>query len=134
MTASRHISSVRTYSALVASEDDCHTSHFLLTQSLKLVGRGRLYRRGMRPGTWLSKYLKKRTECLNIKLSVVFRCLHCNENSIYVFLFWELHSLSPNFHIHVSVSDLFIPRISPHISCSRIGRSNVGNYKSLTHA
>ncbi len=23
--------------------------------------------------------------------------------------------LSPNFHIHVSVSDLYIPRIGPHI-------------------
>ncbi len=29
--------------------------------------------------------------------------LHCNGNSVYVFLFWELRGLSPNFHIHVSV-------------------------------
>jgi hypothetical protein len=29
---------------------------------------------------------------------------HCKENPIYVFLFWELHGLSPNFHIHVAVS------------------------------
>ena len=29
--------------------------------------------------------------------------MHCNENPIYVFLFWELRTLSPNFHIHVSV-------------------------------
>jgi hypothetical protein len=29
-------------------------------------------------------------------------------------LFWELRGLSPNFHIHVSVSDLYIPRIGPH--------------------
>jgi hypothetical protein len=36
--------------------------------------------------------------------------------------FWELRGLSPNFHIHVSVSDLYIPRIGPHISRSRIGR------------
>jgi hypothetical protein len=42
--------------------------------------------------------------------------LHCNENANYIFLFWELRSLSPNFHIHVSVSDLYIPRIIPHIS------------------
>jgi len=48
--------------------------------------------------------------------------MHCNENPIYIFLFWELRGLSPNFHIHVSVSDLYIPRIGPHISCSRIGR------------
>ncbi len=32
------------------------------------------------------------------------RVLHCNENPIYVFLFWELCGLSPNLHIHVSVS------------------------------
>jgi hypothetical protein len=41
--------------------------------------------------------------------------LHCNENPIHVFLFWELLGLSPNFHIHVSVSDLYISRIGPHI-------------------
>jgi hypothetical protein len=29
---------------------------------------------------------------------------HCNENPIYEFLSWELRGLSPNFHIHVSVS------------------------------
>ncbi len=58
--------------------------------------------------------------------------MHCNENPIYVFLFWELRSLSPNFHIHVSVSNLYIPRIGPHISYSRIDRSLVGIYKSLT--
>ncbi len=33
---------------------------------------------------------------------------HCKENPIYVFLFWELRGLSPSFHIHVSVSDLYI--------------------------
>jgi hypothetical protein len=39
---------------------------------------------------------------------------HCNENPIYVFLFCELRSLNPNFHIHVSVRDLYIHRIGPH--------------------
>ncbi len=60
--------------------------------------------------------------------------ISCNatKNPIYVFLFWELRHLSPNFHIHVSVSDLCIPRIGPHISCGRIGRSILGVYKSLT--
>jgi hypothetical protein len=36
---------------------------------------------------------------------------HCNENPIYVFLFWELFGPSPNFHM--SVSNLYIPRIGP---------------------
>ncbi len=45
--------------------------------------------------------------------------LHCNGNSVYIFLFWEQRGLSPNFHIHVSVSDLYIPRIGPYISSSR---------------
>jgi hypothetical protein len=40
--------------------------------------------------------------------------VHCNGNSVYVFLLWELRGLSLNFHIHVSVSDLYIPRIDPH--------------------
>jgi hypothetical protein len=31
-----------------------------------------------------------------------------NENPIYLFLFGELRGLSPTFHIHVSVSDLYV--------------------------
>ncbi len=31
--------------------------------------------------------------------------VHCNKNPIYVFLFWEVCGLSPNFHIHVSMSN-----------------------------
>jgi hypothetical protein len=58
--------------------------------------------------------------------------LHCNGNSVYIFLFWELRGLSPNFHIHVSVNDLYIPKISLHISSSRKGRPIVGIYSSLT--
>ncbi len=30
--------------------------------------------------------------------------LHFNGNSVYVFLFWELQGLSPNFHIHVCIT------------------------------
>jgi hypothetical protein len=55
--------------------------------------------------------------------------LHCNENPVSVFLFWELGGLSPNLHIHVSVSDLYIPIGSVHIvSCSRIGRAILDIY------
>ncbi len=57
--------------------------------------------------------------------------LHWNENLIYVFLFWELRDLSPNFHIDVSLSDLYIPRTDPHIFLQRIDRSIVGIYKTL---
>ncbi len=57
---------------------------------------------------------------------------HCKGNSVYVFFFWELRGLSPNFHIHVSLSDLNIPRIGPHISSSRKGRVIVEIYNSLT--
>ncbi len=57
---------------------------------------------------------------------------HCNKNPIDVFLSWELRGLSPNVYIHVSLSDSYIPRIGPHISYRRIGRSIMGIYKSLT--
>ena len=52
---------------------------------------------------------------------------HCNENPIYVFLFWELRGLSPNFHIHVYVSDLYITRIGPHISLQQNMQIDPGN-------
>jgi hypothetical protein len=43
------------------------------------------------------------------------------------FLYWELHGLSPNFHIHVSVSDLYIPRIDPHIFLQQNRQIDRGN-------
>ena len=58
--------------------------------------------------------------------------LHCKENPIYVFLFWELRSLIPNFHIHVSVSDLYFPGSVHIFPCSRIGRPILEIYKSFT--
>ncbi len=63
---------------------------------------------------------------------LAWRNSHCNGNSVYIYLFWEYRGLSTNFHIHVSLSDLYIPRISLHISSSRTGRPTVGIYNSLT--
>jgi hypothetical protein len=52
--------------------------------------------------------------------------MHCKENPIYVFLFWELGSRSPNIHIHVSLSDLYIPGIGPHISLQQNRETDPG--------
>ncbi len=54
--------------------------------------------------------------------------IHCKVNPIYVFLFWELRGLSPNFHIHVSASDLYTPRIGPHTSLSQNRQTDPGNW------
>jgi len=59
--------------------------------------------------------------------------LHCNENSIYIFLFWELRGLSPNFHIHVSVSHLYIPRISLHIFLQQQNKQINGGNIYIAH-
>jgi hypothetical protein len=53
--------------------------------------------------------------------------LYCNKKTIYVFLFWELRGLSPNFHIHVAVRDLYISRISPHIWLQQNRQTYPGN-------
>ncbi len=53
---------------------------------------------------------------------------HCNESSIYVFPEKELRGISPNFHIQVSASYLYIYIFS----CSRIGKPILGINESLT--
>jgi hypothetical protein len=53
--------------------------------------------------------------------------MNCNENPINVVLLWDLRGLSPNFHIHVSVSDLRIPRIGLHIWLQQNRHINPGN-------
>jgi hypothetical protein len=61
-------------------------------------------------------------------------CMLCNENSIYVILFWELHtmrSLSPYYNIHVSVSELPYSQDGSTYFLQQI-RQIVRIYKSLT--
>jgi hypothetical protein len=59
--------------------------------------------------------------------------LHCKEDTIYVFPEIKLRGLSPSFYIHISVSDLHIPRIVlPIFLHPNTDRPIVGIYKSLT--
>jgi hypothetical protein len=51
---------------------------------------------------------------------------------IYVFREKEMRGLSPNFHIHVSVSDLYIPTFGPPIFLQQNRQTDQGKYKSLT--
>jgi hypothetical protein len=55
--------------------------------------------------------------------------LECSlqRNSIYVFPEKELRDLSPNFHNHVSVSDLYIPPIGPPFLLQQNMRADRGN-------
>jgi hypothetical protein len=53
--------------------------------------------------------------------------LRCTENRICVFPEKELHCLSPNFYIYVFVSDLYIPRIGPHIWLQQNRQTDPGN-------
>jgi len=47
---------------------------------------------------------------------------HNSKNSKKIFPGKELHGLCPNFHIHVSVSDLYIPLIGPPILLENSGK------------
>jgi hypothetical protein len=55
--------------------------------------------------------------------------LHCTENSIYVFPEMKLHRIIPNSYIHVSVIDLYIPRIGRSIWLQHNMQINPGNIK-----
>jgi hypothetical protein len=57
--------------------------------------------------------------------------MHCTKKPNYVFPEMKLRGLVPNSYTHVSVSDLYIPRIGvPSVfGCSKIGRPILGIYK-----
>jgi hypothetical protein len=42
---------------------------------------------------------------------ILYMCVHCTEDSKHIFPKIKLLGLVPNFHIHVSGSDLYIPII-----------------------
>jgi hypothetical protein len=58
--------------------------------------------------------------------------MHYTEKSNKIFPEIKLLGLFPNFYIHVSVSDLYIPTISSQTQYSKRGGQTVGIYKSLT--
>jgi hypothetical protein len=69
--------------------------------------------------------------CWGVNIPVV----HCTEDPIDVFPEMKLRGLVPNFHILVSVSDLYIPTKTRSVHlfcCSKIGRPILGIYNSLT--
>ncbi len=53
--------------------------------------------------------------------------VYCNENPIYVFPEKKMRGLNRSFHIHVSVKDLYIPRIGPHIFLQQNRQTDHGN-------
>jgi hypothetical protein len=59
--------------------------------------------------------------------SLVSDIPHCEENPIYVFLFWELRSFNPKFPTHVSVSNLYITRSTYCISLQQNRQTDPGN-------
>ena len=64
--------------------------------------------------TWSIKFNPKQSPVKKVLCNVSARTVaHCKKILIYVFPEKELSSLSPNFHIHVSVSDLYIPNYFP---------------------
>ncbi len=67
-------------------------------------------------------YQHNQKECRELSnLSTLQR----KKNPNYVFPEKEFRSLNPNFHIYVSVSDLYIPRIGPPIFMQQTDRGNV---------
>ncbi len=60
-------------------------------------------------------YIYSLYTCLHLLPFLPMWDVHCTEIPIYVFLEMKLRGFIPNSYIHVSVSDLYIPRIGLHI-------------------
>jgi hypothetical protein len=72
------------------------------------------------------------TQTLLTKKSKETRAKHLNENPIYFFFLWELRGRIPNFHIHVSVSDSYIPTNDLPFLLQEICGPILGLYKLFT--
>jgi hypothetical protein len=57
--------------------------------------------------------------------------VYCKEDPIYVFPEIKLHGSVPNFYIHVSLSDLYIPKTGPPILQQQNRHTDHWKYKSL---
>jgi hypothetical protein len=66
------------------------------------------------------------------KENAITRQRHNNENSKQIFLEKEMRGASPNFHIHVSVSNLYIPGLPFLLQENTVCGPILGIYKSLT--
>jgi hypothetical protein len=65
--------------------------------------------------------------CAFMPIPLAWLFAHCSANPIYVFSEKELRGLSHNFHIHMSLGDLYIPRIAPHIFLQQNRQTDRGN-------
>jgi hypothetical protein len=61
-----------------------------------------------------------------MKTTLWLRNVYCKENPIYVLPVKKLRGFSPNIHIHVSVSDLYISTIGPPIFLEQNRQTNRG--------
>ncbi len=71
------------------------------------------------------------TECHSPYADIAEPKRHTANKSIYVVPEKKLRGLSPNFHIHVSVSDLYITTIGPLIFLQQNRQTNGGNTVSV---
>jgi hypothetical protein len=59
--------------------------------------------------------------------------MYCTENPIYVFSETKLRSVIPNTYIHVSVSDIYIPRIGLPIGLQQNMQTDPGNIQDYIY-
>jgi hypothetical protein len=70
-------------------------------------------------------------EKMGVTIATKGEASHCTENPIYVFPEMKLHGLVPSSYSHVSVSDLYFPRIGLRIWLHQNTRRIQGTYKPI---